>query len=139
MQYLQIGIKDLLLNWRVQYQVGDLSVDRQHQEMFKLFNNLCALFIEQESNEVILPVIEEFIGCAKQHFADEEQLMERIDFLNRQEHKLKHEELLLEISRVAAEIHEGKQLLSAGLLVFLREWILIHILSEDMQFKPYLD
>ena len=138
MQNVQIEIDALLLDWSTQYQVDDDFIDRQHQKMFELFNTLAVHFITPEGDKMILPAIEAFIGYTKQHFSDEEQLMDRINFRNRQEHKRRHAELLSEIDGVVAEMHEGKRLLSAGLLVFLREWILIHILSEDTQLKPHL-
>ena len=73
-----------------------------------------------------------------EHFRDEEEAMAEITYPNLDEHKAIHGKLLNEVTTYKKRIDNNDEEVVQEFYLFLRDWLLIHILEEDMKYKLVL-
>jgi len=105
------------------------EVDAQHQYLFELYNRF-------QAGEGTLDrdgLLADLLGYAGSHFRDEEALMLSIGYPSSEfaKHKRSHEEF---VSRVGL-LRESPLW---ELLDYVREWLLRHIMSEDLRIAQFL-
>jgi hemerythrin len=76
--------------------------------------------------------LEEMFDYAKEHFTDEEELMQQYDYPESQAHKKQHDYFI----RTADELSSGK-VSPDEIAEFLNVWWTIHILKVDMKYKEF--
>jgi len=121
------------IKWTDSYSVGVPLMDEQHKQLVKMVNSMQGKY----DQGVMFDVIMQMFSYAAEHFHTEETLLRKRSFsgLNRQiqEHKL--------FSRKASEF-SGKDLSDPvthnQVVTFLAEWLVHHILHEDMQYRELL-
>jgi hemerythrin len=87
------------------YRLGVLAIDRQHEHIFTLFNHFADAL---EGGEVGLcwPFVEEIYDSLRNHFAEEEKIMENLGLSGLEGHKAHHAHFLDRSSAQIAELCE---------------------------------
>jgi hemerythrin len=78
------------------------------------------------------------VDYAIAHFADEEELMQQIDFEGLIQHRWRHHSFVGRVADMALEWGQGRETSLNDILLFLREWLLDHVLVEDMKIRAAL-
>jgi len=123
--------------WNESFSVGDTTLDKHHQHLAHLINQLGSHELEDAKSEQMVDILSALVQYAEYHFRHEEELMAAIDYDNLDSHRQEH----LHFCEVVAEICYGATLgvISAKeLFSYLTRWWRNHILLEDMKYKPYL-
>jgi hemerythrin len=123
----------MTLKWSDRYRVGDERVDLQHQHLFELINDLDQRVTSGTVRQDSLQTIEALVDYVLQHFADEESLMQQINFRDIVMHRWRHSEFAGKIADMALDWGRGKEVTAEEIRDFLTDWLLDHILTEDMQ------
>lgn len=123
----------MTLQWNDRYRVGDDRVDRQHQHLFELINDLDRKIATGTVRQDSLQTIEALVDYVLQHFADEESVMQQINFRDIIRHRWHHSEFAGKIADMALDWGRGKEISAEEIRDFLTDWLLNHILTEDMQ------
>jgi hemerythrin len=126
-------VAGMTLQWNDRYLVGHEQVDHQHKHLFELINRLEAKINAGAGQKDSLEVIQALIDYALYHFADEESLMQEINFDGISIHRWRHSEFAGKIADMALEWGRGNQVKAEEIRDFLTDWLLDHILTEDMQ------
>ena len=119
--------------------VGVDVLDKDHQILFEMFELLLDSREAPESSEVVGGVINSIIDYTRYHFAREEKVQEAIGYPGLVEHKALHQDL-----RKTAEEYQKQHLADAVSLDveefagFLNDWLVNHIMVDDMAFKSYV-
>lgn len=126
---------EINFDWKETYSVGDDSLDLEHREIIEDTNELYWAIVEKQDRETLLSILDRLIRNTFDHFRHEEQLFEDCSYPRFREHKTHHEylrKLLMELKKC---IH-----LTLGyyLLCYCIEWWIVHILSQDKKYIPYL-
>jgi hemerythrin len=125
--------------WTDDYALGLAEIDQQHKALFERVNAVLAAARSSDPQ----PALEQALGPLQietaRHFAEEEQLMERIGYPGRDRHAAAHRVLIRHLGGVASLLSAGGSsasaiATSAGLL---REWLLDHIVDEDAAVGAY--
>lgn len=119
--------------WDEKLSVGDAEIDSQHKNLIAMVNRLSD---EQDSNEIKQMVLEMF-KYTRAHFKKEEDLFIKISFPTYKRHTEIHNNLITklgEINQESLETREGKE----NFKQFLYDWLINHIMNEDMEYKKYL-
>lgn len=131
------------MEWYDSYCIGDEKIDSQHKELVEMVSRLQEALAGEGLKQEIANTLKFLVQYTRQHFADEEALMERIVFEGYDHHKLQHKKLITEVTNVLLDIKKGKQINPLELFDFLMEWLLSHIKNEDKkigralaEFKP---
>ncbi len=126
-----------LFEWKDNYNTGVKVIDKQHQRLVEILNELYTAVMEIRGQEVIRGVVKSMVEYAVIHFATEEDLMQKNMYPGYPEHKKEHESF----SAKAVELREMSKnddfILSTDLLNYLKEWLNHHILVIDMKYSPF--
>lgn len=124
------------------YHIGIEQIDKEHDRLFELTNQVYALLQNnalQDKSSDILHIISELIDYARIHFAHEEAYMSQIKYANREAHIVQHRRFELRLAQIDFDALEASPIDSQtnvlmNLLDFLSDWLINHIISEDMRF-----
>ncbi len=125
----------LRMIWQEEYECGEPTIDREHQELFELSNSLIEAWLLPEwSSEAIDVLFESLLAHLARHFADEEALLARHGYKDLDKHRLAHIELLEHAREVAACAAAGKTTLG-DMVDFLANTVVAqHMFKADQEF-----
>lgn len=127
-----------LQGWQRAYETGVDAMDQQHRQLFVLLERLHGTFQGAgEGAEEVEEVLAALLDYAKVHFRDEEDLMRRHFFPGLAEHIAQHGELVEQLVLKVGRFREG-QLTPMQLAIFLRDWIVHHMIEEDHKYGDFI-
>lgn len=127
-----------LVTWNDKFKTGNFEVDSQHQELFRMVNELHEAIKEQRGKEVMGKTLDELANYVVKHFKTEEALMAKKGYPELAKHKSIHDILTNEAVEIIQGYKSGKHLLSVTLTQFLSNWIQTHIKDEDMKMINFI-
>lgn len=118
--------------WQDYYQTSDASIDKQHQDIFILANQL----VSSVNREALTKNIQLIYQHVKEHFDAEEDLMEQSDFRYYKGHVREHNAMLEKLAEIDNKIinDDWKQ---SDMREFMDKWGK-HIINSDMAFNTHL-
>ncbi|MDO8606021.1 MAG: bacteriohemerythrin [Phaeospirillum sp.] len=131
-----------MIAWREAMSVGSPALDADHKRLIELVN-LTEEWGSRDSWPQVGAVIDDLMVYVREHFQREEAVMAAIRFPELEAHRKRHEalaaraRLLNDKFRAAANDGERKTCCLV-LTKVLNEWLLDHILKQDMKFKPLI-
>lgn len=120
-----------MMEWSNALKVGHSAIDRDHQRLVALINELSEAMEAGRGKDVCGGVLEELISYTKSHFAMEEQLMSVHQYPATAEHREEHARLIQDVVKFQDEFKADTSILSVSLLHFLMKWLTSHILVSD--------
>jgi hemerythrin len=127
-----------LIQWCNELSVGISSIDEQHKKLINLINILDSSFVEGKANDVLADIFDELTTYTIKHFGYEEELFAQYDYAEYKTHKDEHEELIKQVLKLQKKNIDGDFLISLEVLVFLKNWLLNHIMKTDKAYASFL-
>ncbi len=127
-----------LLTWSTEYSVAVEAIDKQHQQLFAMLNELHDAMKAGKGAQEAPRILKKLVEYVCEHFALEEALMAEAHYPELARHKAEHDKLTSEVARMLQDIESGKTVLSMKLQGFLRSWLQEHILGTDKKYMSYL-
>ena len=127
-----------LIRWRDSFSVGVQRFDDEHKVLLDIINEMFVIVRDQKSVEHLVIEINKLIQYTQEHFTEEEAAMEAVGYPALEEHKEIHGKLLKDVTLFKKRVDEGDEEAITTFYHFLRDWLLTHIIEEDMQYKPFL-
>ena len=131
-----------IVTWRDQMSLNYLPLDTEHQAFLNVVNQS---MVASYSGDLVAMsrVFEACYDFVRNHFANEEDIMERIRFPDMEAHMQAHRTFIKNISEFRqrfenAKTKAAKQKEAVKAADFLSVWFLGHVLSRDKLLKPYL-
>ena len=124
--------------WSNAYATGHPEVDRQHQRLFGMINELHEAMSHGRGRAALGPVMKDLAAYTLEHFATEEALMRATGFPDLERHIDKHEALARQVSELLLRFSEGYLTIPNTLARFLAEWLKHHIREEDIAFIAWM-
>ena len=126
--------------WTEQLSVGNAIIDSDHKELIAMINGVEYMIKKGDSYALIL-AFDHIEHWLRVHFANEEMVAQAVNYPFAK-HKLEHE-TVLKTFRFMRDVIDGKNGAwdeeAAGLYSeFLGDWLVNHLLDEDMLMKPVL-
>ena len=143
----EIETKSGVFNWddcdhevkRSQKYGVNISVcDKQHKGLIEILNNLHSNMKQGKGSEVIETTINKLIRYTKEHFKTEEDLFQKYDYPEKENHQNEHNEFIRKVSDFQSDFKSGQILISVNLLQFLKTWLFNHISVADKKYGPFL-
>ena len=122
-----------LMEWSPALAVGFGEIDRQHQRLIEIANELNAAMQGGAGATVVGQVLNELVDYTVKHFAFEENLMKQHGYHERDDHLAKHKKLIEEVSAYKKQIEAGHTNITIELRGFIRDWLVNHILKTDVK------
>jgi|GEM_PF-449209 len=127
-------------------QVEYLDVDEMqetHEDEIKILNEIESLAVDysmdKSKRSLLEEKLDEYIAHVKEHFANEERLMEKYDFPSFEMHKMAHDMFLMDLSYAIKQWKEFGDIDKIINFIYKSpEWIVMHINSVDAPTSMYL-
>ncbi|PWJ52070.1 bacteriohemerythrin [Faecalicatena contorta] len=129
--------------WKEKYELGDPNIDEQHKELFQrveeFMKNLRSAVPWEEKVASVNETLEFMNGYVVEHFRDEEEYQQRIQYPGYEIHKKIHKDMVDYVLQVTAEYEKSgfdEQLMQqfGGKLL---AWLINHVASEDQKIATY--
>ena len=131
-----------IATWRDSMNLNYPPLDDEHKAFLNVVNQ-AYMASQVDDFEMIARVFEKCYDYARNHFSHEEDIMERIQFPDIENHMRSHQVFIHNVSEMRQQFEvapsmEDKRRVSIKLANFLNVWLLGHILSKDKVLKPFL-
>jgi hemerythrin len=128
------------IQWDPSYSVGNALLDRQHQKLLALSNELedCVVAARQMAFFRFHGILHELAQYAREHFRTEEQMLRRCAWSDLAGHMRDHEAFEQQIADWSFAATMGT-LNILDVQRYIAQWWKHHILDADMQYKGLLD
>jgi hemerythrin-like metal-binding protein len=120
-----------ILPWSKLYSVGVEQIDQQHRVLVGLLNRLGASAGEGANRETVAETLAGLVAYVREHFAAEERLMREHGYPDADAHIAAHARLAERVEAMVARHHQGATPALNELTIFLRQWLISHILQTD--------
>lgn len=122
------------MQWNDSMATGIPSIDRQHQELFRILNSMHNKMVEGRKDAAYSDAIDSLRDYVKYHLAYEEKLMRRCGYPNLGEHLEIHNKFVERFSTMDRECTEDAECEIKEIQAFLIDWLANHILKEDKKY-----
>ena len=127
-----------MFEWKPEYSVKIASIDGQHQNLFRMGEELYAAMSAGQGKAVLSKTLDRLVQYTKVHFAHEERLMRAHGYPGLEAHLVEHRALTQKVAAFQSEFENGKALMTVQLLNFLKDWLQHHIAESDQKYAPFL-
>jgi hemerythrin-like metal-binding protein len=129
-----------MIKWNKGHLTGIKEMDDQHKELITAVNELVQYCTRggADTGAYISKIIQVTSGFVREHFADEERLMEEHAYPDLEEHRRQHAGFIRVTSALVREFEGGKRALPSDLACFLGAWIIGHIKNTDRKYAAYI-
>lgn len=127
-----------IMAWKDEYSVKIATIDKQHQQLFKILNEFYDGIHHGAAKEKMLSVIKSLEDYTVYHFSSEEYIMKQHKFAGFEKHKAEHDAFIEKVLEFKDRYTHGRLLLSLEVTKFIKEWICTHIMQTDHQYSDYL-
>jgi len=128
-----------LINWTEAFSVNIAEIDKQHQCLIELVNQLHEAMKTGKGNDVIGLVLSDLLSYTTFHFGTEEKYFQQYEYPESFRHKMEHDQLRRQAKKLHSDYSEGKITITIEVLNFLKDWLNTHILQSDKKYAPFLN
>ncbi|MEI6733405.1 MAG: bacteriohemerythrin [Comamonadaceae bacterium] len=126
------------LQWREQLGVGNDLIDNDHKHLIAIINQ-AEDTLQTKNMSSLKIVLNSLADYSKFHFAREELVAAAAGFPQVTQLHESHEALMKKLNEVSQELEtELSEVPAQHLVQFLRDWLINHVIKEDLMMKPFL-
>jgi hemerythrin-like metal-binding protein/diguanylate cyclase (GGDEF)-like protein/PAS domain S-box-containing protein len=130
----ELDIKREQVEWKSEWDSGNIEIDKQHQELLDLVNKLSQSLNIETSLEKNINQLEILIQKTVQHFNYEEEILSNIGYKDYDRHCKIHKNLIGKVFQLK-EYYQAGELNSSAFLSFISDDVIIgHLINEDILF-----
>jgi hemerythrin-like metal-binding protein len=131
------------LIWRDDWLLGFKVMDEQHLALANTLNDLHQFLVCDDSKprtgiEQLCHRLNHLLEMVREHFRDEEALMQTYDYAGLPEHHREHALLLAEMQELIRDIEAGSKPFTLDTLTALKYWQIDHVLYSDRKFTDFI-
>ena len=127
-----------LFRWGAYYETGVEEVDRQHQEVAGLLNDLYEAWLRDAPRKELRDRLGALIIAVTVHFDTEERIMAEHGYPDLELHRSEHNFLANHVTGFHQELEVGTAEFSESMMGYLKDWLRNHILVSDKRLGAYL-
>ncbi len=124
--------------WIAEFASGHPTIDDQHLRLINALRELLSSMEAGRSLETLVSAADALLTSCRAHFANEEELLRRIDYPEVVQHAQSHRSLLLGLSNIRNDLSSGTEASLEQIAIRLHNLVVLHLLREDRSYFPYL-
>lgn len=128
-----------LMRWSESLSVNVLEIDKQHQHLIGIVNDLHDAMSKRKGKEVLGKTFNNLFRYAEDHFITEEKYFEQFGYPDADSHKNEHTKFVRKLAEFKFRFDGGEQSLTIDLMDFLVDWLHNHLKTFDMEYRPFLN
>jgi len=110
-----------LITWNDTYSVGVPAMDQQHHRLVATLNELHDAMRNGTAKQATTALVEKLVKYTLEHFAAEEQLMQRAAYPKLLAHQRLHADLRRQVEKYLERSRKGDLAISIDLMTFLKD------------------
>lgn len=129
------------MKWTEDLSVGVGQIDRQHQDIFKIYNDFMSACKTGNGRENLSDLLDFLDNYTQEHFRHEEEIMEKHKFPDMEIHKASHRDFAETVT-----VFKTRMATEGATLSLLNEishtlhfWLMDHIKKSDMDLGSYIN
>lgn len=126
------------LAWQEEYGTGIEAMDKEHRELFRTAKTLYQSLFDNGTPKVPASLFPPLMHITETHFATEEALMSTYDYPGLEAHREHHRQILKTLADFAANYENRRQASKKEVSIFIKNYVMTHILTEDRKLGTYL-
>jgi hemerythrin len=126
------------IDWDSSFSVGVKLLDEQHKRIVNMMNRLISDREATVRSEAISELLDGLTKYATDHFRAEEQLLEEHGYPGLAHQKEEHRAYRIKVVTLCQATISHEDSVPAGLLKFMCDWWVNHILETDMEYRSFL-
>lgn len=126
-----------LVQWNNSYSLGIREFDEHHKHLVELLNKTFDAFVAYKTMDKLGTILHELMAYSEYHFSEEVRWMFRYDFPHYHEHVKQHEDFSREMEAFHQEFIKGNDFIAPGVLSYLKDWLIHHILDSDAKLAQF--
>ena len=134
----KIPVATVQIEWKSEWESGNEEIDKQHRELVRFGNELIFDIFSDENKEKIEPKLDEFLNHVVYHFNSEEKILISSKFAGAKDHSEAHKLIIADALRMKEAYLSGKLKPSAFFSFIFDDFIVGHMLKEDIKFFPFV-
>jgi hemerythrin len=127
-----------LIIWSEDYNTGIQEIDRQHQKLIVMIDELHSAMLGRKTHEILGNILDGLVSYTVYHFGTEEKYFEHFNYALAADHKKEHAEFTQKVLTYQDSFKQGKQDISLKVLNFLSVWLRNHIRGSDRKVCQFL-
>ena len=127
-----------LLNWKPEFSVGNAAIDYEHEMMIQQINALYDRLGTSADSAAIEAALGEIHADISAHFALEERMMKQANYIEYEDHKEDHEELLDQLHDLMDAYFQSPEDREEALKLKLSNWFGHHFSTFDARLHRQL-
>lgn len=125
-----------MFEMKEKYKIGVANIDLEHEKLFEIGERAYQLLKNPliiDKFDSIVEIFSELKEYTIYHFADEEKYMESIHYRKLFSQKIDHVDFVKKLQAAKlSKIDENQDEAIMGILTFLNDWLINHILEKDL-------
>jgi len=126
------------VEWQKEWNSGVKSIDREHQELIRLGNEMLRQTLERKKHTEIKSTVESLVVALYDHCRREEEILRATGYPDLEHHSQVHQTLYAEAREMQESYNKGKTEAPILFDFIVHKLILDHILTVDVQYYPFL-
>jgi hemerythrin-like metal-binding protein len=126
-----------LIQWSNSLSVGVEAIDKQHQRLIDMINELNDAMRQGKGREVAGKIIDGLVSYTRTHFTFEEKYFAQYGYPESEQHINEHKQFERKASEFRRDFGKGKLTLSMQIINFLSDWLRTHIQGSDQKYAPF--
>jgi hemerythrin-like metal-binding protein len=126
------------MEWTPEYTVHNAAIDQEHQILFDMVDRYHEAMLGGQGKKVVGKFLTELTKFTMKHLANEEKLMDAINYPEMRKHVLQHDRIRRLGTEVRERIEHGETAITIELLQFLSDWLKNHTMATDRRLGDYV-
>ncbi len=126
------------MSFDAKYETGVVWQDFQHKQLIDLFQKVKEARANKKDQNLFRYTVAFLAMYVNHHFSLEEEYMEKYQYPGKDAHHKEHQDFVKEIKAFRDENKDYSQKATDDLLTRMGEWILSHILEDDLKLGAYI-
>ena len=126
-------------DWDKKYDVGVKLFDEQHKQLLTVLNDIYKAMHNKDDKLALAQIINNLRQYAQEHLSVEEACLLENSYPEYEEHVKQHKIFKEKLAGFCEDFNSDKFLLHFELAVFLKNWIVNHIMMVDRKYTDFLN
>lgn len=127
-----------MVEWNESFTIGVDPFDEHHNHLVHLLNTSYDAFVQGVPTGKLADILNELFEYASYHFASEQFLMLDHSYPILEQHLKEHSFFVQRLKEIQEDFRQGNSSVSLDIVIFLKEWLIDHILKSDADYAKFI-
>ncbi len=126
-----------MFEWTQKMRIDGGPIDEDHKQLLAIANHVLDLNHPSQDVEELKVAIRDLYEYVKDHFKREENLMQELEYPDREVHEEKHQEIIKVMNGALTQSLHMTALLG-NFKDIMNAWVVDHIMTEDKKIQAFI-